>query len=241
MLVRNSPGHPGTPGSRPRRLRTIAAAAAATAVTAAAGASAVATAAPAAAAPAQAAMGGGTGIIVGGDAACTLTTIGHDAAGRLVGLTAGHCGDPGDSIVPEFGWNGTPVGTLVADYPDIDVAVLEFDPAVVAPVNHVGAMTITGTGSPAAFPTVACKEGRTTGVTCGVTWLTDQVRDETWTQICVMEGDSGAPVVVGTTLVGMINAYLEVPCLSPTVGTDIVAAMNTINAAGGVGAGFQPV
>ncbi|QDQ99262.1 serine protease [Tomitella fengzijianii] len=200
---------------------------------------------PATAAPAQAVLGGGSGILLadaaGDVAACTLTTIGHDGAGRLVGITAGHCGDPGDAVIPEFGWDGTPVGTIVDDYPALDVAVVQFDPARVAPVNQVGGMTITGTGSPVDFPGVACKDGRTTGVTCGVTWLTDTVRHETWTQICVMEGDSGAPVVVGTTLVGMINAFIQVPCLSPTVGTTMDAALGAINAAGGVGAGFRPI
>ncbi len=204
-------------------------------------AGALATAPAAVAAPSQAVLGGGSGIIVGGTAACTLTTIGHDAAGRLVGLTAGHCGAPGAAIVPEFAWDDTPVGTLVAVYPGIDVGVIEFDPALVTPVNSVGGITITDTGHPLPFPGIACKDGRTTGVTCGVTWLTDTTRHETWTQICVMEGDSGAPVVAGTTLVGMVNAYLQVPCLSPTVGTDIDAALATIDAHGGVGAGFRPI
>nr|WP_235681090.1 S1 family peptidase [Tomitella gaofuii] len=228
--------------ARPHRMRRAWTAAAAAVVTAA---SAVSLAAPATAAPAQAVLGGGSGILLvdgaGDIAACTLTTIGQDGGGRLVGLTAGHCGDPGDAVVPEFGWDGTPVGTIVDEYPALDVAVVQFDPALVVPVNEVGGITITRTGSPVNFPGVACKDGRTTGVTCGVTWLTDTVRHETWTQICVMEGDSGAPVVVGTTLVGMVNAFIQVPCLSPTVGTTMVAALDAINAAGGVGAGFRPI
>lgn len=210
-------------------------------VTAAAAATVTLTAGPATAAPAQTPMGGGTAIVVGGNAACTLTTIGHDGAGRLIGITAGHCGNPGDAVFPEFNWNDTPVGTVVAKYPAIDVEVIEFDPAVVAPVNRVGGVAITGVGSPTEFPDITCKEGRTTGNTCGITWLTDSVNQETWTQICVVEGDSGAPVVAGTTLVGMINAYAEVPCLGPSVGTTMDATLAALNAAGGPGAGFQPI
>lgn len=198
-------------------------------------------AAPAGAAPASAPLGGGTGIVVDGNAACTLTTIGHDAANRLVGITAGHCGDIGDPVTPEFDWDGGPVGTIVAQAPAIDVAVIEFDPARVTPVERVGGVTITGVGPPTAFPDIACKEGRTTGDTCGITWLTDPVRHETWTQICVMQGDSGAPVVVGTTLVGMINAFAEVPCLGPSVGTTMDAVLDALNSYGGPGAGFQPI
>ena len=40
-------------------------------------------------------MGGGSGIIIDNQLVCTLTTIGHDNGGRLVGITAGHCGGPG--------------------------------------------------------------------------------------------------------------------------------------------------
>ena len=41
-----------------------------------------------ASAAAPAVLGGGSGIIVNNAAECTLTTIGNDAAGRLVGMTS---------------------------------------------------------------------------------------------------------------------------------------------------------
>ena len=37
-------------------------------------------------------MGGGAGIVINGDTMCTLTTIGGDSAGELIGFTSAHCG-----------------------------------------------------------------------------------------------------------------------------------------------------
>ena len=119
--------------------------------------------------------------------------------------------------------------------------MIEFDRGKVVPVNHVGNVTITGIGAPAQFPDIACKEGRTTGNTCGVVWGDVFQSQETWTQLCVVQGDSGSPVVVGTTLVAMVNAYLAAPCVGPEVGTNINVILGDINAQGGVGAGFRPI
>lgn len=86
------------------------------------------------------------------------------------------------------------------------------------------------------------QKGRTTGNTCGVAWGdVFGTNSETWTQMCVLEGDSGAPVVVGSTLVGMVNAYLAVGCFGPEVGTTMSVIMNDINRRGDVGAGFLPI
>lgn len=195
-----------------------------------------------AAADAPAPLGGGSGIVVDNMAQCTVTTIGYDAAGRLVGLTAGHCGETGAAVVAEVDPDLGPVGRFVHSDPRLDYAVIQFDPAKVAPLNRVGNATITAIGAPAQFPAIVCKKGRTTGETCGVAWgdvlATTQ---ETWTQLCVLEGDSGAPVLVGTTLVGMVNAYLGVGCLGPEVGTTMAAITADLDARGGVGAGFRPL
>ncbi|MFD4295313.1 S1 family peptidase [Rhodococcus sp. NPDC058505] len=193
----------------------------------------------AAASPAP--LGGGSGIIVGDEALCTLTAIGRDSADRLVGITAGHCGEPGYSIVPEHRQDAGTVGRIVGKNRSLDYAVIEFDPAKVAPVNRVGNVTITTVGAPAAFPDVVCKQGLRTGNTCGVVWGDLLASNETWTQMCVIEGDSGSPVVRGTTLVGMVNAYVGVACLGPELGTDIDAVLADLNAHGGVGAGFRPI
>ncbi|GAA4482213.1 S1 family peptidase [Rhodococcus olei] len=195
----------------------------------------------ASAASSPAILGGGSGIVVGDEALCTLTAIGHDNGGRLVGITAGHCGEPGYSIVSEHRQDAGVVGQIVGKSRDLDYAVIQFDPAKVTPVNQIGRVTITQVGAPAAFPDVVCKQGLRTGNTCGVVWGDLLQSNETWTQMCVIEGDSGSPVVRGTTLVGMVNAYVGVACIGPELGTNIDIIMADLNAHGGVGAGFRPI
>lgn len=195
----------------------------------------------ASAAPAPAVLGGGSGIVVNDELLCSITTIGHDNAGRLVGLTAGHCGDAGSPVVAEYKPDSGVVGTIVVSNSDYDYAVIQFDPAKVTPVNRVGNVTITSIGAPALFPQVACKEGRTSGNTCGIVYGDLLQSQETWSQTCVIEGDSGAPLVVGTTLVAMVNAYFGVACFGPEIGTNISSIVHNMNVSGGPGAGFRPI
>lgn len=203
------------------------------------GGAGVATAAP------PVTLGGGSGITLGENGQdlvdCTLTTIGNDAGGRLVGLTAAHCGAPGMTVKAEYDLGAGVVGRIVSSNDRLDYAVIEFDRGRVVPVNRVGNVTITALGAPAGFPDIACKEGRTTGNTCGIVWGDVFGAQETWTQVCVVEGDSGAPLVVGNTLVAMVNAYLLAACIGPEVGTNIDVIMADINGRGGAGAGFRPI
>lgn len=185
-------------------------------------------------------LGGGSGIIVD-DLVCTITTIGYDNAGRLVGLTAAHCGDQGSPVVPEYLRDAGVVGHFAVVNKALDYAVIHFDSAKVRPINRVGNVTITHVGPPAFFPQIGCKEGRTTGNTCGVVWGDVLQTQETWTQACVIEGDSGAPMVVGTTLVAMVNAYFMFACIGPELGTNIDVIFHDINIRNGVGAGFRPI
>lgn len=191
--------------------------------------------------PGSPVIGGGSGIIIDKQFECTVTTIGHDAGGRLVGLTAGHCGEAGSQVWSEQDRDAGVIGHFVYANHNLDYAVIEFEPGRVTPVNRIGNVTITGVGAPAQFPNIVCKEGRTTGNTCGLAWGDVFQTDETWTQMCVVEGDSGAPVVIGSTLVGMVNAYLAVACFGPEVGTNMVTITNDMNARGGAGAGFMPI
>src|SRR4029077_15637551 len=46
-------------------------------------------------------LGGGSGLVVEGDTLCTLTTIGNDNRGNLIGFTSAHCGGPGARGVAE--------------------------------------------------------------------------------------------------------------------------------------------
>ncbi|MFE9788351.1 S1 family peptidase [Nocardia salmonicida] len=187
-------------------------------------------------------IGGGSGIVIDNAFECTVTTVGYDGAGRLVGLTAGHCGDAGATVSAEVDRGYGEIGRFVYSNSELDYAVIEFTPGRITPVNRIGNVTITGVGGPAQFPTIVCKEGRTTGNTCGITWGdVFATNTETWSQMCVVEGDSGAPVVVGSTLVGMVNAYLALACVGPEVGTNMNSIMGDINARGGVGSGYRPI
>lgn len=191
-------------------------------------------------------MGGGSGMVVTDPEGvpkfnCTLTTIGTDGAGRLVGMTAGHCGQVGDGVMSEAQPDGGIVGRFVSTDDVLDFAIIQFDPNRVIPVNRIGGTTITSMGAPVGFPSIVCKEGRSTGRTCG--WVYGDVFEtrETMTQLCVAEGDSGAPVVIGETLVGMVNAYMLVPCIGPEIGRNMDHIIAELAARGGVGAGFRPI
>ncbi|ORM29155.1 peptidase S1 family protein [Williamsia sp. 1135] len=193
--------------------------------------------APATAIPSQAKapLGGGTGIVIeqwdGTAAICTLTTIGHDQDGNLIGLTAGHCGDPGQSVLSELWPPKHPLGVIAEVDTDLDYALIHFDERRVEPLRTVGRVTIDSVQmAPPHFPDIACKDGRTTGHTCGVVWISGH--EVHISQMCVIEGDSGAPVVLGTRLVGMVNAYFEVACAGPEKGTNIGPIMRALKARG---------
>ena len=141
-------------------------------------------------------MGGGTPIVVNGDTMCTLTTIGTDKFGDLIGFTSAHCGGPGCQVAAEGAEGRGTVGTMVAGNDNLDYAVIKFDPAKVAPVADVNGFAINGIGPDPAFGQVACKLGRTTGNSCGVTWGPGQDPGTIVKQVCGRPGDSGAPVTV---------------------------------------------
>lgn len=160
----------------------------------------------------------------------------------VVGFTAAHCGEVNSTVVAESNRDAGAVGTVAYADSGLDYAVIVFDPEMVVPVNQVGGTTITDLGGPAQSGDFVCKEGRTTGRTCGPAYgNVFTAGNATWTQTCVVEGDSGGPVVVGTTLVGMVNGYLVVPCIGPQLGTDFSAVVADANARGEAGAGFQPI
>lgn len=79
---------------------------------------------PAAAANDKVLLGGGAGIELDGDNLCTLTTIGHNKTGDLIGFTSAHCGTPGVAVVAEDAEDHGAVGTVVAVDADLDYAVI---------------------------------------------------------------------------------------------------------------------
>jgi hypothetical protein len=196
------------------------------------------------------ALGGGSGIVIDGESICTLTTIGHDNRGALIGFTSAHCGGPGAKVAAEAAPDRV-VGSMVAGNEGLDYAVIEFDPAKVAPVNSVNGFEIDGIAPDPTFGAVACKLGRTTGSSCGVTWGPGDKPGTIVNQVCGQPGDSGAPVTVDNQLVGMIHgAFSEdlptcvvkfVPLHTPAITMSINAILADIVAKNRPGSGFVPI
>lgn len=205
--------------------------------------------------PAQAAdpvpLGGGSGIVVNGDTFCTLTAIGNDDRGNLIGFTSAHCGGPGAQVSAEAAEDRGVLGTMVAGNDGLDYAVIQFDRALVAPVDNVDGFQIDGIGPDPSFGEVACKLGRTTGYSCGVTWGPGKEPGTIVNQVCGQPGDSGAPVTVNNRLVGMIHGAFSqelptcvvkyVPLHTPAVTMSINAVLADITAKNRPGSGFVPV
>jgi hypothetical protein len=196
-------------------------------------------------------LGGGAGIVVNGDTFCTLTAIGTDNKGELVGFTSAHCGGLGAQVAAEAAQDHGTLGSMVAGNENLDYAVIQFDPAKVAPVANFGGFVINGIGPDPAFGQIACKQGRTTGNSCGVTWGPGQDPGTIVMQVCGRPGDSGGPVTVNNLLVGLIHgAFSEnlpacvvkyIPLHTPAVVMSINAILADINSKNRPGAGFVPV
>lgn len=195
-------------------------------------------------------LGGGAGIVVNGDTYCTLTSIGTDKTGALIGFTSAHCGGPGAPVAAESDADRNVVGTMVAGNDELDYAVIRFDPEKVDPVSNWNGFVIDGLGPDPAFGQVACKLGRTTGYSCGVTWGPGEDPGTIVNQVCGQPGDSGAPVTVNNKLVGMIHgAFTDglptciikyIPLHTPAVTMSMNAILGDLAAKDRPGAGFVP-
>ena len=213
-------------------------------------AAALLAAAPPGAAAEKVVIGGGAGIVVEGDTYCTLTAVGNDRTGALIGFTSAHCGAPGAQVASEATPDAGVIGTMVAGNDGLDYAVIRFDPAKVDPVSNWNGFAIDGIGPDPVFGQVACKLGRTTGYSCGVTWGPGEDPGTIVNQVCGQPGDSGAPVTVNNKLVGMIHgAFTEglptcvikyIPLHTPAVTMSMNAILADLAAKDRPGAGFVP-
>lgn len=195
-------------------------------------------------------MGGGAGIVIDGDTYCTLTAIGNDKTGALIGFTSAHCGGPGAQVASEAAQDHGVIGSMVAGNDGLDYAVIRFDPAKVAPVSVWNGFAIDGMGPDPAFGQVACKLGRTTGYSCGVTWGPGESPGTIVNQVCGRPGDSGAPVTVNNKLVGMIHgAFTDglptciikyIPLHTPAITMSMNAVLADLATKDRPGAGFVP-
>ena len=197
------------------------------------------------------AIGGGAGIVIDGETYCTLTAIGNDKTGALVGFTSAHCGGPGAQVAAETAGATDVIGTMVAGNDGLDYAVIRFDPAKVTPVSNWRGFVINGMGPDPAFGQVACKLGRTTGYSCGVVWGPGDEPGTIVNQVCGRPGDSGAPVTVNNKLVGMIHGAFSdaiptciikyIPLHTPAVTMSMNSILADLAAKDRPGAGFVPI
>lgn len=192
--------------------------------------------------------GPGTPIYVGDSMMCTLGAAGTDAQGRKVGITAGHCGQPGDQVWSADSWQVGPTGTVVASNQLYDYSVIELGSNAQVTRSYNG-VTVNSVGGPVAPGDVLCKQGVATGTTCGNVWSADQ--ELQISQVCAMVGDSGAPVMAGDRMVGMVSGGvfpdyrlacqtpLQGQLFMPTASIAMDAVLADVDARGGVGAGFR--
>jgi len=191
-------------------------------------------------------LGGGASIVINGTY-CTLTTIGHDNTGALVGLTAATCGGTGAHVVSE-GASGD-VGTVATTNDDLDYAVIKFDAGKVVPVGNFAGFPIIGYGPDPGFQQGICVQGGATGQACGSVTVPG-VKPLTMTGTLpaghYQPGDQGAPVTAEGQLVGMVRhgttLYDVFRGADSRIGfTFISAVLGDLNSKGGPGAGFTPI
>lgn len=198
------------------------------------------------AAPAAAAMvilGGGAVIVVNGDSYCTLTTIGHDRAGDVVGFTGAKYGGPGATVA--IAGTDTTVGTVVDTNGDLGYAVIKLDAPDLLPVSDYAGISINGIGPDLAFDSAACKWGPSTPGICGRITTPFGPRVNLLAQFD--PGDVGAPVTTDGLLTGMayaggmtIGNKFSPPRLLTHL-TKIGAILDAVNARDGPGSGFVPI
>lgn len=198
-----------------------------------------------AAAEDKALLGGGAGIVVDGSY-CTLTTIGHDRAGDLVGFTAAHCGGPGAGVSVE-GTDGT-LGTVAAADGYLDYSVIRFDPAKVTPTANFAGFAINGIGPDPDWRQPTRTLGAATGNYCSHI-ITMPVPGPARTMPAPFQpGDDGRPVTSDDLLIGLVHRGFimpAVPLYAPSIDeTKMIlfsAILGDANAKGGPGAGFVPI
>ena len=200
---------------------------------------------PTATADGSVVLGGGAGIVVEGSH-CTLTAIGRDHAGELVGFTAGHCGGPGAPVVAE-GANNGPVGTVAAVGDGTDYGVIKFDPAKVSPTASFAGFAINGVG-PDPDRGALCKQGAATGNFCGHIHSLPGGGTRISMTGLFQPGDDGGPVTSDGLLIGLVYGGLNVPGdlqgNPPFYFTHLLKfsrVVDDVNAKGGPGAGFAPL
>jgi hypothetical protein len=205
------------------------------------------TSGPSAGADDKTSLGGGAGIMVDGNQ-CTLTTIGRDKTGELVGFTAGHCGGPGARVVAEGVENRGPLGSVAAVGDDLDYAVIRFDPAKVAPTADFAGFPIDGIGPGPELGQPTCTLGAATGNECSHIVTVPGPGPGRSMLAPFQPGDAGRPVTADDMLIGLVVDGYTIPGDTlgnlPLPDTQLIlfsAIVNDVNAKGVLGTGFSPI
>lgn len=194
-------------------------------------------------------VGPGTPLYLGEDSLCTLGAAGYDAEGNMVGITAGHCGRPGDEVLSADSWPIGTIGYVVRHSGPQDYALIRFESDKTVVSRSYNGLTVDSLGWDASTRQILCKQGVATGRTCGVQMVADQ--KTSLSQVCSMQGDSGGPVLDGNRMVGIVSGGLipkgQMSCRSPLQGVlfspmitrSIDAIMQDLDSRNGYGAGFH--
>lgn len=221
---------------------------------------------PAAAQTAKPAVQPGMRVSTDGKYFCSLGPIGTDAFGNTVALIAGHC--QSELSVPVFMCNSQAlnsscngVGTRIGRYTDTpgagwvrgtgatstdwstDYAVIVIDTATVQPSNVTPrGLVIRSAGGPVANGTQACKDGMTTGKTCGS--VDSTFNGQLRTYVKSNNGDSGGPLVVGDRVVGLFSNFRKLFGFinnGPWNYITVDGILSQLAARDSIGRGFVPI
>lgn len=182
---------------------------------------------------------------------CTLGAVGTDSAGRLVGITAGHCDNSGvnegillpNGTTPDMAYG--PVGFYgYSNKGPRDYAIIVFDTSKVAGTAQGPDVRVDSIGTPFVGQAV-CKDGSTTNLTCGT------IRSLNYGGAYRIDstarnqpGDSGGPLVAGSSIVGItIEWYAGFGTFWPAryISSDIRGILADLNPRGVPGSGFVPL
>lgn len=135
---------------------------------------------------------------------CTMGWVGYGPGGDKVGLSAAHCvaGKPDGAPIYRWTPNNGPrelIGHIGFRDEDVDWVVIRF----------VSNATVTANGPALRIDSIgvnnpggnSCKDGQSTGVTCG--WIISQNATRIYTFGAAGPGDSGGPLAQGNSIIGL--------------------------------------
>ncbi len=140
---------------------------------------------------------------------CSIAAVGYDDQGNPVALSAGHCikDEPLDAPVYLYdNREAGPIGRLSTRNVELDYVIIKLNPDVQLLSN--GPRVRVDSIGPANPGWITCKDGATTGVSCGLTiW---QTPTRLYTTGWMFSGDSGGSILYqGTQLVGINRALTD--------------------------------